>query len=168
MAWWVIWNSPDLLTSSPKAQHVLGRKQKEEPEKEILCKYLIHEVDPQSRPVVITISARVVCPYVRSCPHFSKSRKTKQLSSDNSGRYWRDCVSGQVDHWRHTCLVFGCFKFHIQQIEIAWTFFCETSCCTCNLSFFFAWENYTLHKCTIFFLLFLLVTKTTIWDGNLF
>ena len=35
---------------------------------------LIHEADPQSRPVVITISTRGVCP-VR--PHFSKPRKNK-------------------------------------------------------------------------------------------
>ena len=37
-----------------------------------------------------------VHPYVRS--HFSKSHKTKQLSSENSDRYKQDCGSGRVDH----------------------------------------------------------------------
>ena len=32
-------------------------------------------------------------------PHFSKSSKTKQI--ENNVRYWRDCGSGQVDHWWH-------------------------------------------------------------------
>ena len=66
-------------------------------------KILIHEADLQSQPVVITISARVFCPSVR--PLFSKSRKIKQHSSENSDRYWRDCGSGRVDHGWHTCLV---------------------------------------------------------------
>ena len=35
---------------------------------------------------MIIVFARVAGPYVR--PHFSKSRKTKQLSSENSDRYW--------------------------------------------------------------------------------
>ena len=37
------------------------------------CLFLIHKAGPQSRPVVITIFARGVCPSVR--PHFSKSHK---------------------------------------------------------------------------------------------
>ena len=41
-----------------------------------------------------------VCPSVR--PHFSKTRKTSP--SENSDRYWRDCGSGQVDHWWHAYL----------------------------------------------------------------
>ena len=62
--------------------------------KEVL---LIHEVDPQSWQVVITISARVVCTSVRSFvrPHFSQ---IKQISIENNVRYWRDCGSGRVDH----------------------------------------------------------------------
>ena len=36
-----------------------------------------------------------VCPYVR--PHFSKSIKTKQISSENNFHY----KSGRVDHWWH-------------------------------------------------------------------
>ena len=67
---------------------------------------LIHEADQ-----VITIFARVVCtsvlPYVR--PHFSKPRITKQLSSEKRCRCWRDCGSGPVDHWWHTCLVWIVF-----------------------------------------------------------
>ena len=37
---------------------------------------------------------------------FSKSRETKQNSSANNVCYWRDCVTGRVDHWWHTCLVY--------------------------------------------------------------
>ena len=64
---------------------------------------LIHSADPQSRPVVITIFARGVCTSVRLSvqPHFSKSSKTKQLSSENSDRYWMDCGCGRGDHWWH-------------------------------------------------------------------
>ena len=39
------------------------------------------------------------CPYV--CPHFSRSSKTKQISSDNNVHYRRDCGPGRVDHWWH-------------------------------------------------------------------
>ena len=68
-------------------------------------KTLIHEADPQSWPVVITIFARVVCPSVRpSVPTFQNFAKQK-LSGENSDRYWRDCGSDRVDHWWHTCLV---------------------------------------------------------------
>ena len=75
----------------------------EPPSWEIL---LIHLADPQSRPVVITIFARVVYTSVRPPVrlHFSKSRKTKQTSSENSDCYLCECGSGRVDHWWHTCL----------------------------------------------------------------
>ena len=68
---------------------------------------LIHEADPQSRPVVINIFTRVVRLSVRTSIPTSKSRKTKQLSSENNDRYRRDCGSGRVDHgiW-HTFLVY--------------------------------------------------------------
>ena len=66
------------------------------------CNFMIHEVDPQSRSIVITIFTRTV-PYV--CPYFSNSRKTKQILSENSDGYWPDCGSGRVDPWWHTCLV---------------------------------------------------------------
>ena len=66
-------------------------------------RFLIHEADPQSRPVVITILALGVCTSVR--PYFLKSRKTKQLSSEDSDCYWQDYGSSWVDHWWHTCLV---------------------------------------------------------------
>ena len=45
---------------------------------------LIHEANPQSRPVVIIVFAHVV--------------KTNQISSENNDRYWRDRGSGRVDH----------------------------------------------------------------------
>ena len=51
---------------------------------------LIHSADPQSRPAVIIVFAHVV----RPSPLF----KTKQISSRNKVRYWRDCGSGRVDH----------------------------------------------------------------------
>ena len=57
------------------------------------------------RPVVITIFTHVVHPSVQL--HFSKSRNTKQVSSENSARYWRDCESGRGDHWWHM----SCFFF---------------------------------------------------------
>ena len=51
-----------------------------------------------------TLTAEVITTFKRSVrpsvlPHFSKSHKTKQISSENSDRYCRDCGSSQVDHW---------------------------------------------------------------------
>ena len=46
---------------------------------------LIHSADPESRPVVIIVFTYVVCTNIY---------KTKQISSENNVRYWRDCVSG--------------------------------------------------------------------------
>ena len=48
---------------------------------------MIHEADPQSRPVVIIVFAQV----------FRLSHNTKQISSENNVPYWRDCGSGRVD-----------------------------------------------------------------------
>ena len=44
---------------------------------------LIHSAVPQSRPVLISVFTHVVRTYVRL--HFSKSTKTKQISSENTG-----------------------------------------------------------------------------------
>ena len=60
--------------------------------KQVTMLYKIHEADPQSRPVVITIFTRCVCT-VHSSQPFKISLKT--ISSD---RYRRDCVSGRGDH----------------------------------------------------------------------
>ena len=60
---------------------------------------LIHEADPQSRPVVIIVFAHVVHSYV--CPSIRPpvpTFQTKQISSESNDRYWRDCGSGRVDH----------------------------------------------------------------------
>ena len=54
---------------------------------------LIHEADPQSRPVVIIVFAHVVRP---SVPF--PLLKTKQILNENYFRYWQDCGSGRVDH----------------------------------------------------------------------
>ena len=64
---------------------------------------LIHSDAPQARSVVIIVFTHLVRPSVRPyiCPHFSKSSKTKQISSENNVYYWRDCGSGRVDHWWH-------------------------------------------------------------------
>ena len=70
---------------------------------------LIHEADPLSRPVVIIICARGVRTSVLSYD-FSKSRKTKRISSENIDSYWMDCVSGRGDHW---CLVGSIFCWAI-------------------------------------------------------
>ena len=86
-------------------------------------------IDPRgrthSRPVVITIFAHGVCPsalsYVR--PHFSKSCKTKQLSSKNNDRYYRVCMSGQVDHWWHSSLVCVTYsQFYANVRLLVWHF----------------------------------------------
>ena len=44
-------------------------------------------IDPRGRPTVTAGSDHYIRPYVR--PHFSKSCKTKQISSENSDRYRR-------------------------------------------------------------------------------
>ena len=62
---------------------------------------LIHVVDPQSLPIVITVFTHCSTS-VRH--HFSKSLKTKQSSSENSDRHWQD-GSGRGDHWWLTCHV---------------------------------------------------------------
>ena len=59
---------------------------------------LIHEADPQSRQVVITIFARVVRPSVPTLQNLTKQSSTSCIVRDH---YWRDCGSGRVDH----CLV---------------------------------------------------------------
>ena len=80
--------------------------------------FLIHEADPQSRPVVIIVFAHVVRPSVRRPPLFN----TKQISSEIKVRYWRDCGSGWVDHWRHmSCLVSIYLRFLLLLIGI-WFF----------------------------------------------
>ena len=61
---------------------------------------VIHETDPQSRPVVITPSLLKILQYKTKF-----TRKTMKSLSENSDRYWRECRSGRVDHWWHTCLV---------------------------------------------------------------
>ena len=73
----------------------------------VYLRILIHETDPQSRPVVIIVFAHVVRSYVRPSPLFI----TKQNSNKNNVRYWRDCGSGRVDHWWHTCLVLFIFLY---------------------------------------------------------
>ena len=68
-------------------------------------------VDPRGWPTVTTAGSDHYCLSVHPSerlyvhPNFSKYRKAKQLSNATSDRYWRDCGSGQVDHWWHTCLV---------------------------------------------------------------
>ena len=54
---------------------------------------LIHSADPQS--LVIIVFAHVVRPSVSL--HFSKSSKTKQISSKNDVRSWRERGSVRVD-----------------------------------------------------------------------
>ena len=51
----------------------------------LLCKLrkqLIHEANPQSRPVVLTIFARVVCTSVRPSLLFKSHKKKFQANSD--------------------------------------------------------------------------------------
>ena len=56
------------MTKESKTKSALGEQ---------LLSFLIHVALPQSRPVVIIIFTRGVRTSV--CPHFSKSRKTKQI-----------------------------------------------------------------------------------------
>ena len=56
------------------------------------CLFLILSANPQSRPVVIIVFARVVRPSVRmSVPTFQNLAKQKQISSENNVHYCRDC-----------------------------------------------------------------------------
>ena len=52
-----------------------------------------HEADPQSRSIVIIVFSHVVHSYVRTSPLY----KTKQISSENNVRYWRNC--GGLAEW---------------------------------------------------------------------
>ena len=60
---------------------------------------LIHDADPQSRPVVIIVFAHVFRSYVRPsvrpsvCPHFSKQNKFQTEAMFATG-----CGYGRVDH----------------------------------------------------------------------
>ena len=71
------------------------------PDQWLLGKYgsqtytLIHEADPQSRPVVSIVFAHVRSSVRPSFPNF---HKTKQISSKNNVRNCQDCGSGRVDH----------------------------------------------------------------------
>ena len=63
--------------------------------------------DPRGRPAAMAGSEncfRTCCPSVRT--QFSKSKKTKQISSEDNVHYWRDCGSGRADQWCHlSCLL---------------------------------------------------------------
>ena len=72
-------------------------------------------IDPRGRPTVTAGSDHCFhtwCLYVRPSPLFKMSQnKTKQISSENSDRYWRDCGSVHVDHWWHTSCHHYSWKF---------------------------------------------------------
>ena len=91
---------------------------------------LIHLAYPQSRPVFLFSHTSSVCTYV----HFSKSRKTKQISSENCDRYCHDCGFGRGDHWWHLsyCTV---RVFLLQEDDI-------------NFQFFFCYFLYCVNKFT--------------------
>ena len=76
--------------------------------------FLIYEAYPQSRSIVIIISAHGVCNHVCPWPLFKISR-TKQFSSENSDRYWWYYWSGWVNHWWHTmsCLLYNNIVYYI-------------------------------------------------------
>ena len=59
---------------------------------------------------VITIFARVVCTSVLPSVPLFKFSPNKQLSSENSDRYWRDCGPGRVDHWWKHMFCSYCFQ----------------------------------------------------------
>ena len=53
---------------------------------------------------------RGVCPSFRL--HCSKSRKVRQISSENNDCYWRDYGSGRVDRWVFKCVLIGTLFTH--------------------------------------------------------
>ena len=71
---------------------------------------------PQSRSVVITILTRGVrtCGRLSFHPHFSKSYKTKQISSENSDRCWRKCGVWPRGSLMPTCLVLSGFDLNTE------------------------------------------------------
>ena len=110
------------------------------------------EIDPPSwLIIVITIFTRDVRTSV--CPHFSKYRKTNQISSENSDPYWWDCGSGKGGHWWHlSCLKCSCFllKLHITLIlldpqtfgEMAWRWLAQIPNSFCSAIFAIFSEDY--------------------------
>ena len=66
---------------------------------DIMSRLLIDPLGRPAQPVLITIFK---CDVRTTIPTFQnlvkKSRKTKQLSGENSDRYWRECKSGRGDH----------------------------------------------------------------------
>ena len=64
-------------------------------------------IDQRGRPIVTASSDHYFYTwylYVSPSLTFSKLRQTKQSSSENSDRYWRDCGSDRGDHWWQACL----------------------------------------------------------------
>ena len=96
----------------------------------LCCMLLIHEADPQSRPVVIIIFAHVVCSYVRQYVRQyvrpSPLFKTKHLYSENNVRYWQNYGSGRVDHWWHLF----CTNIYLSSIVYFWRQFFPLLCQT--------------------------------------
>ena len=61
------------------------------------------DIDPLGRFTITTGSDHNFHPWcLYISPQFLKSHITKQISSENSDRYWQGCGSGRVDHWWHT------------------------------------------------------------------
>ena len=62
--------------------------------------FFIHSADSLWQLAVIIVFAHIVR------PHFTKSSKTKQIQAKTMVTTWRDCGSGQVDHWWHMSCFF--------------------------------------------------------------
>ena len=90
-----IWEIMELARGNSSFDTGLSINHSEQDRKTLI---LIPSADPQSRLVVIIVWC---------CPYFSKSSKTKQISSENNVHYWRNCGSGRVDHWWHL----SCFPY---------------------------------------------------------
>ena len=87
---------------------------------EIICLLIIGKYsvifDQRGRPTVtagIDHYFHTWCQYV--CPVHTSQNLAKQnkFQNVNSDRYWRDCESGLVDHWWHTCLEIFYFLFYV-------------------------------------------------------
>ena len=82
---------------------------------------------------------RTWCTSVRPSHQFQNLAKQNNFQVSNSDRYWRDCGSGQVDNWWHTCLVFKWLLIHIHYLNSSTNQFLEAQA-RCTGCIIFLWD----------------------------
>ena len=75
---------------------------------------LIHENDPQSQPVVITVFARGVRTSVPTFQNLAKQNKFQARIVITIDEDYGSCDSGWVDHWWQECLVSVLFHLTLE------------------------------------------------------